>query len=150
MIGAPHIWNGDEMGMTGADDPDNRKPLIWPDLSFDDETPSTFSKIEYQSTPKFNDQLYEYYQSLITLRKSHEVLRKGDYEPIILDGLHQILAYKRSDGHQTIKVVINTSNTPVELGIQDLERIIFDHDSQILEDVLTLSGHGGFVYEVKY
>lgn len=29
--GSPMIYAGDELGMTGADDPDNRRPLPWPD-----------------------------------------------------------------------------------------------------------------------
>ena len=37
-VGAPHVWNGDEVGMWGADDPDERKPLVWADLRYDDET----------------------------------------------------------------------------------------------------------------
>lgn len=36
--GAPHIWNGDEFGMWGADDPDNRKPVLWPERSADKES----------------------------------------------------------------------------------------------------------------
>ena len=36
-IGAPHIWNGDEVGMWGADDPDERKPMVWSDLRYEDE-----------------------------------------------------------------------------------------------------------------
>ncbi|MGP1347947.1 MAG: alpha-amylase family glycosyl hydrolase [Phycisphaerales bacterium] len=31
-LGAPMIYNGDELGMWGADDPTNRKPIPWPDL----------------------------------------------------------------------------------------------------------------------
>ena len=37
-IGAPHIWNGDEVGMWGADDPDERKPMVWSDLRYEDES----------------------------------------------------------------------------------------------------------------
>ena len=37
-VGAPHIWNGDEVGMWGADDPDERKPMVWSDLRYEDET----------------------------------------------------------------------------------------------------------------
>ena len=37
FIGAPQIWNGEEVGMWGADDPDCRKPLIWDDLVYEDE-----------------------------------------------------------------------------------------------------------------
>ena len=36
-VGAPHIWNGDEVGMWGADDPDERKPMVWSDLRYEDE-----------------------------------------------------------------------------------------------------------------
>ena len=36
-IGSPHIWAGDEMGMWGGDDPNCRKPLIWPDYEFEPE-----------------------------------------------------------------------------------------------------------------
>lgn len=31
-LGAPMVYAGDELGMAGADDPDNRQPLPWPDL----------------------------------------------------------------------------------------------------------------------
>lgn len=51
FLGTPHIWNGDEMGMLGADDPDNRKPLIWPDIVFESETASSF-----QITSMFSNQ----------------------------------------------------------------------------------------------
>src|SRR5664279_2858948 len=37
FIGAPQIWNGEETGMWGADDPDCRKPIVWEDLSYEDE-----------------------------------------------------------------------------------------------------------------
>ena len=32
-LGAPHIWNGDEVGMWGADDPDERKPMVWAEFA---------------------------------------------------------------------------------------------------------------------
>ena len=37
FIGAPQIWNGEESGMWGADDPDCRKPLVWDDITYEDE-----------------------------------------------------------------------------------------------------------------
>jgi len=42
--GSPQIWNGDEMGMWGADDPDCRKPLWWSDMTFADEYRNNFQK----------------------------------------------------------------------------------------------------------
>ena len=35
--GAPMIYYGDEVGMWGADDPHDRKPMIWDDLVYDNE-----------------------------------------------------------------------------------------------------------------
>ncbi|MEM9167339.1 MAG: alpha-amylase family glycosyl hydrolase [Planctomycetota bacterium] len=32
LPGSPMIYHGDELGMWGADDPENRKPLPWPDV----------------------------------------------------------------------------------------------------------------------
>ncbi|MGP1271704.1 MAG: alpha-amylase family glycosyl hydrolase [Phycisphaerales bacterium] len=38
MPGSPMLYNGDELGMWGADDPENRKPLAWPGLVEDRPT----------------------------------------------------------------------------------------------------------------
>ncbi len=35
--GAPTIYYGEEAGMWGADDPDERKPMVWPDLVYETE-----------------------------------------------------------------------------------------------------------------
>jgi cyclomaltodextrinase / maltogenic alpha-amylase / neopullulanase len=35
-VGAPMVYNGDELGMWGADDPDCRKPMPWTDLGPND------------------------------------------------------------------------------------------------------------------
>ncbi len=34
LPGAPHVYYGDEVGMWGADDPDDRKPMVWDFLDF--------------------------------------------------------------------------------------------------------------------
>ena len=31
-VGAPMVYYGDEVGMWGSDDPNNRKPMLWKDL----------------------------------------------------------------------------------------------------------------------
>jgi cyclomaltodextrinase len=93
-IGAPHIWNGDEMGMWGADDPDCRKPLWWEGMKFEPET-----RQNYQPGPKaydpvgFNAEHFAYYQQLIRLRQTNPLLRSGEQEFLIADG--NALAYRR-------------------------------------------------------
>ena len=70
LPGSPSIWNGDEMGMWGSDDPDNRKPLWWPGMQFDPET-----RTNLQPGPKsydsvgFDSSHFDYIKNLIRLRK---------------------------------------------------------------------------------
>ncbi|MGM0738992.1 MAG: glycoside hydrolase family 13 protein, partial [Bacteroidota bacterium] len=72
-IGAPHIWMGDELGMWGADDPDCRKPLIWPDLEFEDETAHPFGADRPRDEVRADEELLAYYRHLIQLRRDHPV-----------------------------------------------------------------------------
>ncbi len=92
FVGAPHIWNGDEMGMYGADDPDNRKPLVWQDIEFDIERQSDFSAYSYAEKPVFDNDMYEYYKSLIGLRKSSKAFVYGKYEMTEVSNAQNILS----------------------------------------------------------
>jgi glycosidase len=107
FVGAPHIWNGDEMGMTGADDPDCRKPLVWPDIPFDVETASEFSGYSSEYRPQFDSEIFQYYKSLIKLRKSSKAFVYGSYEFVDLGEEDQILAYIRQHKEQKYWVVFN-------------------------------------------
>lgn len=68
FVGSPHIWNGDEMGMWGADDPDDRKPLTWQEYDFENETHFPFSN-NHLAKPKFDTEWFEFHKSLIKMRK---------------------------------------------------------------------------------
>lgn len=115
-IGAPHIWNGDEMGMWGADDPDCRKPLWWSDMTFKPENRNNISAkpAEYDEVA-FNKQHFEFYKSLIQLRKSNPVLVNGELE--FLESNKHVLAYRRFMKGEEIIVVLNAGNQaePFEL-----------------------------------
>ena len=117
-IGSPHIWAGDEMGMWGGDDPNTRKPLIWKDLDFEAET---YHQIEGKQRPvdevRFNQDLFEFYQQLIRIRKDNKVLALGDIEYLIIDDEREILAYSRFDENQEVIVVFNSgeSNATVKV-----------------------------------
>lgn len=109
FIGSPHIWNGDEMGMWGADDPDNRKPLMWSDIDFETETKSDFSKMDYAVKPAFNRGIFDYYKSLVSLRKNNPALIHGNFE-FVESGNANVLIYKRVwEEKPAIFVVLNNS-----------------------------------------
>ncbi len=104
--GAPQIWNGDEMGMWGSDDPDCRKPLWWDELDFDDEYRNNFQlgKKDYDKV-NFNKDYFDFYKNIITIRKDNPVLSTGDIEFIFAKG--NKLGYKRFDDNNEIIVLFN-------------------------------------------
>lgn len=105
-LGAPQIWNGDEMGMTGADDPDCRKPLWWPEFEFEPEYRNNFQpgEKEYDEVG-FNKEHFEFYKKIIQIRKENPVLVDGTFEFYIADG--KKLAYKRKNDSDEIIVAFN-------------------------------------------
>lgn len=124
-IGAPHIWNGDEMGMWGGDDPDCRKPLWWQGMRFAPEQhyPAKAGAAAY-SMPAFNQDHFLYYQKLIALRKAFPLLRTGVMRFIKAEG--DLLMYERTNGKDQMLVLFNMSNVtasfelPVGLRYQDV------------------------------
>jgi len=110
-VGAPHIWNGDEMGMWGSDDPDCRKPLWWPEFTFEPETRNNIQKGPKTTDPVgFNREHFEYYKQLTRLRQKHAVLRRGDIEFLQADG--KTLLYRRFDGKKEVFVLFNLEEKP--------------------------------------
>jgi len=115
-VGAPQVWNGEEMGMWGGDDPDCRKPLWWKEYKFDSET-----RTNYQPGPKtydpvgFNQEQFDFYKKLIQLRKANPVLSKGKFEFLLAEG--RKLAYRRTEGKEEILVLINAGDTPESFNL---------------------------------
>ena len=107
--GAPQIWNGEEMGMWGADDPHCRKPLMWPGMQFEPEVRHALQKSAKSPVDKlsFNQQHFSFYQKLIKLRKAHPMLATAKTEFVVADG--NVLGYKRIEGNQEILVLFNLS-----------------------------------------
>ena len=114
-IGAPHIYAGDEMGMWGADDPSCRKPLIWPDYTFEDETTHPLGKERPVDKVQFNRELFQYFQKLIKIRKEHPVLIHGKIEFIPID--NEVLAYRRFDEENEAFAIFNSSDETRKVSI---------------------------------
>lgn len=122
-IGAPHIWNGEEMGMWGADDPYPRKPLMWKEFSFKPERRNNFQPGSSEfDTVAFNQEQYDFYKKIIAIRRNNPVLMDGTLEFINTDG--KVLSYKRSNAHTEIIVVFNAKNTVQTISLQKKSRYI--------------------------
>ncbi|MDD3806838.1 MAG: alpha-amylase family glycosyl hydrolase [Candidatus Marinimicrobia bacterium] len=110
--GVPIIYYGDEIGMTGAADPDNRRMMRWGKEVKDEE-----KKLRMQIS------------RLIDIRNTHSSLRYGIFYPIKAD--HVTYAYLRRDFLETLLVVIYRSdnqgtitlNFPQELHLQQAQSL---------------------------
>ncbi len=116
-VGAPHVWNGDEMGMWGADDPSPRKPLIWPDLEFEPETTHPLGLPRPADSVRFDSGHHAYYQRLARIRANHAALRRGDLDFVLADDARGLLGYTRTLDGETVIALFNTSDAPQTLTV---------------------------------
>lgn len=109
--GAPMIYYGDEVGMWGADDPYDRKPMVWDYLKYDDEiidTNSGFKAGLGKYKVEQNKNVLEFYKKLIAIRNSSEALKKGDVNFIYSSDTLKSFAFSRQLGNEKIIAVFNT------------------------------------------
>jgi glycosidase len=118
FVGAPQIWNGEEAGMWGADDPDCRKPLVWDDLVYEDEK-AAFDIVHTRPVDvvKPDKSLFSFYQKLIRIRKENAVLVRGYLNFILADDKKMVLAYSRSTEKDQIICVFNRSGESQSVDI---------------------------------
>jgi glycosidase len=111
-VGAPYIYYGDEAGMWGANDPCCRKPMVWDDISYDDEIclPNQEKK-ENPDRVYFNKDIFEHYKKLIGIRNSYTALQLGDFKTLLTDDKNEIFAFERTFDKQTILIVLNNGNS---------------------------------------
>lgn len=105
-LGAPMIYNGDEFGMYGADDPDCRKPMSWPDLG-------TFEEADESGRPDVRDR----YRAWLRLRRDPqigEVLRYGSVR-LVPSGHPDVLVFDRTLNGRSVRVVANRSDYPIDV-----------------------------------
>ncbi len=90
MPGAPTIYYGDEVAVTGDDDPDDRRTYPWLDTG---------------GSP--NAAMLRYYGSLATIRRANPALTQGDLRMLLADDASGVVAYGRKTTRQAAVVVVN-------------------------------------------
>ncbi len=97
MPGAPCIYYGDEIGMTGATDPFSRGAFPWQDKS------------------QWNEPLLGWFQRAGKLRREYAVLRTGDFHVLHAEG--DLFAFtRRLDGAAAV-VVFNRGEEEAEVNL---------------------------------
>ncbi len=89
--GVPCIYYGDEIGMTGANDPHNRATFDWNPVHWDLD-------------------LRNLVQRLARLRRAHPALRRGAYRTLVAEG--DRFGFARFDGAEILILVMNRSEQP--------------------------------------
>lgn len=115
-VGAPQIWYGEEVGMWGADDPDDRKPMWWGGMTFAPEASNNFQPQKGTLVPVgYNVKQFEWYKTLINIRRNHRVLSDGKLEFLVAEG--RKLVYARSNANDELIVVFNASDARTQMNI---------------------------------
>lgn len=123
--GAPTIYYGDEAGVCGWTDPDNRRTYPW---GHEDQ------------------ELIDFHRDIIRIHKGNSALMRGSYR--FLHGSHKIVAYGRFDEHNKVIVVMNNSYEDVELKFSVAELGI--PDRTVLTQLMLTTEDGYFLDPIPY
>lgn len=89
--GAPAIYYGDEVGITGSNDPDNRRTFNW-------------------NSSTWNNNLLTLYQTLIKARKAVSAFVDGSFKTLLIDDNNKLYSYGRWDAATWAIVVLNNDS----------------------------------------
>ncbi len=92
--GAPTIYYGDEAGLCGWTDPDNRRTYPW---------------------GREDTELIEFHKDIIKIHKANEALMKGSV--MFLHGGYKVVSYGRFTDRQSVVVIINNDYEDRELDL---------------------------------
>ncbi len=127
-VGAPTLYYGDEAGVCGFTDPDNRRTYSWGE--------------EDQS-------LISFYKEAICIHKENPVLTHGSVRFLTLD--YQFLSYGRFDDENQMVVVVNNGREEKEINIPVWKAEV-PREASMERLMLTLENGfslGDAAYEVK-
>lgn len=142
-VGVPCIYYGDEIGLAGENDPDNRRTMPWDESQWDID-------------------LLDWHKRLIHLRKTAPALMRGGYQTLYAQG--DVLAYLRQSKEQTLVIIghrgqntLAEFNLPVRHGgLADGTQLVnLLNDSQFVtvqEGHINIQNlpHGGvYIFEVQ-
>ena len=101
--GCPAIFYGDEIGLTGANDPDCRQAMVW-------------------DSTRQNHMLFDWYRKLILIRKKYDALISGDYRTNLCSSETGLYGFIRSYREQNLYIVLNPTSREQKTAVPVLEQ----------------------------
>jgi glycosidase len=129
--GAPSIYYGGEVGLSGKHDPDNRRCMIW-------------------DKDKQNQELYPHIRTLIKLRHKYKAFKDTDFEWIEANDLEEYIIFKKEKLYFIIskRYKENTITLPQELQNKVFKDVY--HNTVIhTEDSLEIGSYGFYILKEK-
>ncbi len=97
--GSPSIYYGEELGMEGGRDPENRRGMEW--------------GLDVASNP-----VQQHYTKLVRARRGSRALQSGEPVPLTFADQSQTLAFARVLGDEVAVVAANRSDRPVQFDLK--------------------------------
>ena len=123
--GAPGLYYGDEIGLTGNGDPDCRRTFDW-------------------GRDPLGHPVAQSISSLTALRRRHPALIAGEWRPLASRG--NVLAFSRYRGRSRLAVVINRGGR-ARYSLPAARRLLWG-DARLDGDTLTIPSRSGAILEI--
>ncbi len=121
--GAPTVYYGDEAGLCGWTDPDNRRAYPW---------------------GREDKEMIAFHKEMIHLRRAYQVLRTGSL--LMLSAEHGVITYARMDQQEVMVVAVNNNPENRQVDIPVWKAGITDSGSMVR---LIYTNRGGFFPDAK-
>ena len=109
-VGAPMIYYGTESGMWGATDPDDRKPMVWPEYEYELEVEHPLNKERPIDDNNFDHTLFRWYKKLGAIRNRFQSLKTGSFRELMCDDEKNIFTFARIEKEENpVIIAINRS-----------------------------------------
>jgi cyclomaltodextrinase / maltogenic alpha-amylase / neopullulanase len=162
-VGPPMIYYGTEAGMWGADDPCDRQPMVWPDMTYEPQQSDPLGRARQADAVEFDPLLYSYYRAAISLRRENAALRHGSIEFVKADNKANFLAFRRSDQSDAFFVGFNRGEADYQWEIplaagEELDQVFtasgnlsaFAIDRQSDKAIVTVPACDGVVLKLRH
>ena len=150
--GAPMIYYGDEVGMWGADDPHDRKPMVWDELVYENEIISEQSGFKTGFgiyTVEQNKNLLEFYKTIIKIRNDNEPLKTGTIRFIYSDNEKRAFVFESVIEDQKTICVFNLGASEVLIPLDYEVEVLYSSNSETNSNTKSIFPKSFKVYKAK-